>query len=78
MTRQNRSLFGPIDPYCLLPVVPMVVIGVLLAVAVEVLLGIALIVVALLILVVDSWANRRDAPSRDRRAYDTADRRRHP
>jgi hypothetical protein len=71
-------MFGPIDPYCLLPVVPMIVIGVALAVAVQVVLGIALIAVALLILALDSWFNRRDARPRDRHAYDAADRRRYP
>ncbi|MBP2330686.1 hypothetical protein JOF56_011071 [Kibdelosporangium banguiense] len=85
MTPQRRPMFGPIDPYCLLPVVPMAVIGVMLAIAVDVLAGIALIVVALLIVAVDSWANRRDARSYRRQAqddydydYDPVDRRRHP
>jgi hypothetical protein len=78
MTGQSRPMFGPIDPYCLLPVIPMVAVGVMLAVAVQVVLGIALIAVALLILALDSWANRRDGSPRERRAYDVGDRPRRP
>jgi hypothetical protein len=78
MTGQSRRMFGPIDPYCLLPVVPMVTVGVMLAVAVQVVLGIALIAVALLILALDSWANRRDTPPHANRPYDVRDRGRRP
>ncbi|WP_285483689.1 hypothetical protein [Amycolatopsis sp. NBRC 101858] len=54
----GRSMFGTIDPYCLLAVLPMLFVAGIVGVLVSVPVGLVVAVVAGLIVVFDSWANR--------------------
>ncbi|RSD13588.1 hypothetical protein [Amycolatopsis eburnea] len=53
-----RRMFGPIDPYCLLAVLPMLLVAGMVAALVSVPVGLVVAVFAGLIVVFDSWANR--------------------
>jgi hypothetical protein len=55
---QKQQHFGRVDPFCLFAVVPMLIVAGLFIWSGIALLGIPLIVLALLVVVVDSWANR--------------------
>jgi hypothetical protein len=69
MTQQRRPIFGPIDPYCLLPVAPLAGFGLVLLFVGEPLLGVGLLVIAVLIVLFDSFANRNQRrPSRRQEA----------
>lgn len=55
---QKPQYFGRVDPFCLFAVVPMLIIAVLFVWADVAIAGVVLIILAILIVVVDSWANR--------------------
>jgi membrane protein implicated in regulation of membrane protease activity len=59
-----------VDPFCLFAVVPILIVGGLFIWSGIALLGVPLIVLALLIVVVDSWANRPVRKQQDRRHDD--------
>jgi hypothetical protein len=66
---QGRQMFGKVDPFCFVAVVPMVIAAVLFIWGGIAIMGVALIVLALLVVVFDSWANRparKNAPPRNR------------
>jgi hypothetical protein len=54
----SRPVFGPIDPYCLLAVLPMLLVAGMVAALVSVPVGLVVAAFAGLIVVFDSWANR--------------------
>lgn len=60
----GRPIFGRLDPFCLLAVVPAVLVGALMATQGLWLLGFAAVGFAGFILLFDSWANRPDPPPR--------------
>jgi hypothetical protein len=51
--------FGPLDPFCFLAVVPLVIVAVVLIISDLVSFALIPIALAALILLGDSWANRR-------------------
>jgi hypothetical protein len=57
-TGQKQRHFGRVDPFCLFAVIPLVIVAGVLFWSGIAILGAPLIVLALLIVVVDSWANR--------------------
>ncbi|HEY3465102.1 MAG TPA: hypothetical protein VGL47_08215 [Amycolatopsis sp.] len=56
--RPSRPMFGKVDPYCLLAVLPMLFVAGVVGALASVPLGFAVVVFAGLIVVFDSWANR--------------------
>lgn len=69
---QKQQYFGKIDPFVMFAVVPLVLIAVLFIWSDIAILGVVLIVLALLIVGVDSWANRpvkKATAARDRDDY---------
>lgn len=55
---QKQQMFGRVDPFCLFAVVPMLIIAGLFIWGDIAIVGVTLIILALLIVVIDSWANR--------------------
>ncbi|MEV6647987.1 hypothetical protein [Amycolatopsis sp. NPDC051371] len=53
-----RPMFGKVDPYCLLAVLPMLLVAGIVVAMLSALAGLGVVVVAGLIVVFDSWANR--------------------
>ncbi|HEY0499370.1 MAG TPA: hypothetical protein VGD48_26730 [Kutzneria sp.] len=51
--------FGPLDPFCFLAVVPLVIVAVVLVISDLLLFAFIPLVLAGLIMLGDSWANRR-------------------
>ena len=51
-------MFGRVDPFCLFAVLPMLMIAAIFFLGGVIILGVGLIVLGLLIVLVDSWANR--------------------
>jgi Na+/melibiose symporter-like transporter len=64
-TGQKQQYFGKIDPFVLFAVVPLVLIAVLFIWSDIAILGVVLIILALLVVGVDSWANRPVRKARD-------------
>ncbi|MEV6644200.1 hypothetical protein [Amycolatopsis sp. NPDC051371] len=54
----SRPIFGKVDPYCLLAVLPMLLVAGIVVAMVSVPAGLFVAVFAGLIVVFDSWANR--------------------
>ena len=68
---QKQQFFGRVDPFCMFAVVPMLAVAAAFLWSGIAILGVGLIVLVLLVVVIDSWANRpirRSAP-RDRDDY---------
>ena len=63
---QRQQNFGRIDPFCLFAVLPMLFIAGLSFWGGIVIVGVALIVLTILVLVIDSWANRPSGKSAPR------------
>lgn len=62
---QKQQLFGRVDPFCMFAVLPMLIMAGFFVWAGIAIVGVPLVFVALLIVGVDSWANRpirRSAP----------------
>lgn len=57
-TGQKQQLFGRVDPFVMFAVVPMLLVAILFFWSGIAILGVGLIVLSLLIVVIDSWANR--------------------
>lgn len=55
----SSNRFGPLDPFCFLAVVPLVIVAVVLIISDLAVFSLVPLVLAALILVGDSWANRR-------------------
>ena len=51
-------MFGRVDPFCLFAVVPMLIVAGLFIWSDITIIGVVLIILTLLVVVVDSWANR--------------------
>ena len=71
-TGQKQQYFGKIDPFVMFAVLPLVMIAILFIWSDIAILGVVLIILALLVVGVDSWANRpvkKAAPARDRDDY---------
>ena len=69
-TGQTQQYFGKVDPFVMFAVVPLVLIAVLFIWSDIAILGVVLIILALLIVGVDSWANRpAKKATRDRDDY---------
>ncbi|SMC68879.1 hypothetical protein [Kibdelosporangium aridum] len=60
VSNSERPLFGPIDPYALLPSVALASFGFVLLLNGVVLVGLVPLVLAGLIIAFDSWANRSE------------------
>ncbi|MCE7004215.1 hypothetical protein LWC34_15420 [Kibdelosporangium philippinense] len=58
MSNNGRPLFGPIDPYALLPTAAVASFALVLLLNGVVLFGLVLVVFAGLIVAFDSWVNR--------------------
>lgn len=54
----TRPMFGKVDPYCLLAVLPMLLVAGIVVAMVSVPAGLAVAVFAGLVVAFDSWANR--------------------
>ncbi len=65
--KRGRPLFGRLDPFCLLAVVPAVLVAALLVTQGLWLLGLAAVGFAAFVLLFDSWVNRPDPPPPPRR-----------
>ncbi|MFL6120880.1 hypothetical protein [Actinophytocola sp.] len=55
---QKQQVFGRVDPFCLFAVVPLLVLAGLFMWGGIAVVGVVFIVLALLVVVIDSWANR--------------------
>ncbi|CAM3540708.1 hypothetical protein KIPE111705_13370 [Kibdelosporangium persicum] len=66
MTNGGRAVFGPIDPWALLPTAALVSVAVVLFVNGVVLGGLIPAVLAVLIVAFDSWANRSERATQRR------------
>ncbi|GAA3435245.1 hypothetical protein [Kutzneria kofuensis] len=55
----GNGKFGPLDPFCFLAVVPLVIVAVVLVISDLAVFSIVPILLAGLIMLGDSWANRR-------------------
>jgi hypothetical protein len=67
-TGQKQQFFGRVDPFCMFAVVPMLLVAGFLIWSGIAVVGVPLIFLALLVVVIDSWANRpaKKAPPRYR------------
>ncbi|TDV44324.1 hypothetical protein [Actinophytocola oryzae] len=63
---QKQQYFGKVDPFCLFAVVPLLIAGVFVMWSGIASLGLVLIILALLVVGVDSWANRPPKKSEPR------------
>ncbi|OLF18538.1 hypothetical protein [Actinophytocola xanthii] len=68
-SEQKQQHFGRVDPFCAFAVVPLLIVAGLFFWSEIALLGVVLIVLSILIVVIDSWANRpaRTSDSSSRR-----------
>jgi len=57
-TGQKQQFFGRVDPFCMFAVLPILMMAGLFIWSDIAVLGVPLIVLALLVVVIDSWANR--------------------
>lgn len=55
---EKQQYFGRVDPFCLFAVVPMLLVAGLFVWADVAIAGVILVILALLIVLIDSWANR--------------------
>jgi hypothetical protein len=64
-------MFGRVDPFCMFAVIPLLIVAAAFVWADIIIVTVALVVLSLLIVVVDSWANRpiRKSTPRDRDDY---------
>jgi hypothetical protein len=62
----RKRLFGPLDPFCLMAVLPMLLVAGLVGALASVAAALGFVAVAGLILVFDSWANRPAPAPRSR------------
>ncbi|MBB4909506.1 hypothetical protein [Actinophytocola algeriensis] len=71
-TGQKQQYFGRIDPFVMFAVVPLVLMAGLFIWSDIAILGVVLIILALLVVAIDSWANRpvKKAAARDRDSDD--------
>lgn len=64
--RQKQQFFGRVDPFCMFAVLPMLIVAGVLLWSGLAIVGVPLIFLSLLVVVIDSWANRpikKSAPS---------------
>ncbi|HEX6353302.1 hypothetical protein [Actinophytocola sp.] len=68
---QKQQAFGRVDPFCMFAVLPMLLVAGLFIWGGIAIVGVAFIVMAILVVVIDSWANRpvKKAPPDDRDDY---------
>lgn len=57
-TGQKQQLFGRVDPFCMFAVLPMLTVAGFFFWSDIAIAGVALIVLSILVVVIDSWANR--------------------
>lgn len=55
---QKQQVFGKVDPFCAFAVVPLLSVAGLFIWSEIAILGVALIFLAIVVVVVDAWANR--------------------
>jgi hypothetical protein len=68
---QKQQYFGRVDPFVMFAVVPIVMMAILFIWSDIAILGVVLIILALMVVAIDSWANRpvKKAAARDRDDY---------
>jgi len=55
---QKQQMFGRVDPFCLFAVLPMLIIAGLVFWGGIILFGVVLVLLTILVVLIDSWANR--------------------